>query len=221
VTCEDVGAPAWLQPPGAWLDLDERPNVVNRTCARCGVPIAHRDRRSRHCSALCRDRDRVGSPVGFERLCLHCGVAFKPTKAPHVYCGKTCRDRADLERNRSDYNRRNAERRARQRGAEVGESFTRQQIFERDFWICQLCLAPIDGALSGRKPLAPALDHIVPLNKGGTHSWDNVQASHFACNARKQDRTDVLLLAPPGKEKSHGRSWAITEGPEEASTNKL
>ena len=120
------------------------------------------------------------------------------SKGTHVYCAKVCRDRADVERNREAYNRRNAARRALERGANVGETFTRTDIFDRDGWICQLCLAPIDWRLSGRGRFAPALDHIVPLSRGGSHSWDNVQASHSGCNASKQDRTDVVLLPVPG-----------------------
>lgn len=32
------------------------------------------------------------------------------------------------------------------------------------------------------------LDHIIPLSKGGTHTWDNVQLAHMSCNAGKCDR---------------------------------
>jgi 5-methylcytosine-specific restriction endonuclease McrA len=170
---------------------------TERSCARCGVDISHRDSRSRHCSPLCRDRDYEGSVIGTVRACLWCGAAFAPTKNPHVYCSSQCRSSADIDRNREAYNRRNASRRALERGARTDETFDRLEIFDRDGWICQLCLAPIDWDLSGRDPLAPALDHIVPLNKGGDHSRANVQASHFGCNARKSDRDDVILLPPP------------------------
>lgn len=170
---------------------------VERLCVRCGVNIDHRDIRSRHCSPLCRDRDQEGSVIGTVRDCVHCGREFAPSKNPHVYCSKTCRDRADLERNREGYNRRNAERRARERDARTGEVFTHEEVFDRDGWICQLCFAPIDWNRFGRDPLAPALDHVVPLNRGGAHAKDNVWATHFSCNARKRDREDVLILAPP------------------------
>lgn len=167
-----------------------------RICARCGVDIAHRDVRSRHCSSLCRDRDYEGAAVGTSRNCRLCGSAFAPTKGTQVYCSRECRARNDIIQNRSAYNRRNAERRARERGARIGESFTREQVFDRDGWICQLCFTPIDWTLSGRRPDAPALDHVIPLNKGGSHAWDNVQASHMGCNGSKGDR-DVILTAPP------------------------
>jgi len=131
------------------------------------------------------------------RSCEHCSATFAPTKGTQRFCSPKCRAKADLIRNREAYNRRNAERRARERGARVGgERFTREQVFDRDGWICQLCLAPIDWNRTGRDPLAPSLDHVVPLDRGGTHTLDNVQAAHFACNCSKQNREVVLLPVP-------------------------
>lgn len=172
--------------------------MTDRQCARCGVSIEHRDKRSRHCSTLCRNRDYENAAIGTIRKCAYCGVDFAPSKGTHRFCSKTCGSRSDVERNRSAYNQRNAARRARERGAVVGEIFTREEIFDRDGWICQLCLAPIDWNLSGRSRYAPALDHKVPLKHGGKHMRDNVWAAHSGCNARKSDRLDVLILSVPG-----------------------
>lgn len=172
--------------------------MAGRECARCGISIDHRDKRSRHCSTRCRDRDYEGAAIGTTRACAQCCATFTATKGTHIYCTKQCRDRADLERNRHAYNQRNATRRARLRGARVGSAFTTHEVCDRDGWICQLCLAPIDWTLSGRRPLAPSVDHIIPINAGGAHALDNVWAAHFGCNARKSDRTDVVLLAVPG-----------------------
>lgn len=169
----------------------------SRACARCGVDIQHRDKRSRHCSSLCRDRDYEGSVKGSTRDCLRCGGPFIASKAPHVYCSRECRAQADVDRNREAYNRRNASRRARERNADVGEEFTRTEIFDRDGWICQLCLAPIDWRRTGRERFAPALDHIIPLNAGGKHQRSNVWAAHSGCNASKQDRTGIPIFPVP------------------------
>lgn len=177
--------------------------MIDRTCARCGVNIGHRDKRSRHCSSLCRNRDYEGAATGTIRSCRHCGAAFAPTKRTHVYCSATCRSRSDIDRNREAYNRRNSERRARERGAVVdGQPFTRSDVFERDGYICQLCFTPINWTLTGRHPMAPSLDHVVPLNKGGEHTLANTWTVHFACNASKGDR-DVLTTPVP----LHSSEW--------------
>lgn len=171
-----------------------------RLCARCGADIEHRDRRSRHCGPLCRDRDYENAAAGTVRCCLWCGDEFAPTKGTHVYCKKDCRDRADVDRNREEYNRRNAERRARERGARTCETFTRDEIFDRDGWICQLCFTPIDWRLVGRVSGAPTIDHVTPLIHGGQHTRVNVQAAHMSCNARKRDHLGVVAVSVPGDE---------------------
>ena len=33
----------------------------------------------------------------------------------------------------------------------------------------------------------PSIDHIIPVSRGGLHSWDNVRLAHFLCNAVKSD----------------------------------
>lgn len=69
-------------------------------------------------------------------------------------------------------------RRARKKAAFV-ESITPIIVFERDGWLCGIC-----GKLVGREDAS--IDHIMPLSKGGLHSYVNVQTSHLRCNVRKQ-----------------------------------
>jgi 5-methylcytosine-specific restriction endonuclease McrA len=43
--------------------------------------------------------------------------------------------------------------------------------------------------------MAPSLDHILPLARGGAHDHSNLQLAHRICNSRKSDKgTDQLLL---------------------------
>jgi 5-methylcytosine-specific restriction endonuclease McrA len=37
-------------------------------------------------------------------------------------------------------------------------------------------------------PLAPTVDHIIPVSRAGTHTWDNVQLAHALCNSMKSAR---------------------------------
>jgi 5-methylcytosine-specific restriction endonuclease McrA len=70
-----------------------------------------------------------------------------------------------------------AKRRARQRAAYV-EHVAPAVVWERDEGICQLCGEPAE-------PNDWHLDHIVPLARGGEHSYQNVQVAHPLCNWRK------------------------------------
>ena len=86
-------------------------------------------------------------------------------------------------------------RRATKRNAYVAD-VRRLSIYERDGWRCKLCGKKVRPTAEAPHPLAPVLDHIIPLAVGGTHEPANVQCAHFLCNSRKGDRAanDQLLL---------------------------
>jgi 5-methylcytosine-specific restriction endonuclease McrA len=72
--------------------------------------------------------------------------------------------------------------------------FNRQNLFERDGYRCQYC---------GNSFVAKKLnmDHVVPRDRGGKTSWENVVTSCIRCNSRKGNRdpgeADMLLLREP------------------------
>jgi 5-methylcytosine-specific restriction endonuclease McrA len=60
--------------------------------------------------------------------------------------------------------------------------FTRFNIFERDKNTCQYC-----GSVCDRNDLN--LDHVIPRERGGPTSWENIVCSCIKCNTRKANRT--------------------------------
>lgn len=66
-----------------------------------------------------------------------------------------------------------------------GEKILHLDIFERDEWICHLCNKLIDRHLRGDNWWRATLDHVIPLSRGGTHTYDNVAAAHWYCNMKK------------------------------------
>ena len=82
----------------------------------------------------------------------------------------------------------NAVRRMKRRGRLPHSSYVRRTILERDQWTCQLCGEPIDPALRPPDRMSAAIDHVVPIVKGGANTPDNVQAAHLVCNSRKGGR---------------------------------
>lgn len=70
------------------------------------------------------------------------------------------------------------------------------KIFKRDNHMCMLCNQPLNMNVVVPHPLAPTIDHIKPIAKGGTHEPDNVQAAHFICNSYKShNKFDVMKVA--------------------------
>jgi 5-methylcytosine-specific restriction endonuclease McrA len=59
--------------------------------------------------------------------------------------------------------------------------FTRHNVFERDNCTCQYC-----GQKMDRKDLN--LDHVIPRDRGGETSWENIVCSCISCNSIKGNR---------------------------------
>lgn len=68
-------------------------------------------------------------------------------------------------------------------------------VYERDGWICGLCDEPVDSSLKWPDKMSPSLDHIVPLSKGGHHTFDNVQLAHLTCNVLKGNSMQVDAMS--------------------------
>lgn len=54
---------------------------------------------------------------------------------------------------------------------------------------CGICGKPVDFKLKYPSPLAPCIDHIIPISKGGHPSdIENMQLAHWTCNRQKSDK---------------------------------
>lgn len=62
--------------------------------------------------------------------------------------------------------------------------FTRHNIFERDRNTCQYC-----GVVFERRDLN--LDHVIPKDREGPTTWENIVCSCIACNTKKANRTPL------------------------------
>lgn len=59
--------------------------------------------------------------------------------------------------------------------------FNRDSIFERDDYRCQYCGNHFE-------PVGLNLDHVIPRDRGGKTSWENIVTSCIKCNSRKANR---------------------------------
>ncbi|MBB2964742.1 HNH endonuclease [Methylobacterium sp. R2-1] len=154
-------------------------------CIECLVDLG---RPGRWCSRACQDalnvrartrqreRDRAEWPAG---QCFECSGAFTPLDREQRFCSSACskrhHDRVACAR-----------RRARQIGSEAVDPIA---VFERDGWRCQLCRRKTRRDHRGLKtPLSPELDHIIPLARGGDHTYRNTQCLCYPCNSAKGAR---------------------------------
>lgn len=56
---------------------------------------------------------------------------------------------------------------------------------------CAICGRPVDKTLSQYDPMAPEVDEIVPVSRGGSpYDIDNLQLTHRVCNERKGNRME-------------------------------
>ena len=79
----------------------------------------------------------------------------------------------------------------------VDSDITLQKLYRRDKGICYLCgeLCDWDDKEIRENVIIcgnqyPSIDHVIPLAKGGLHSWDNIKLAHRMCNSLKGDDYD-------------------------------
>lgn len=98
----------------------------------------------------------------------HCRIAAVPPKTG-----------AELKGTRVRYNKR------RRKYYLCGDKIDPYVVYVHYDWICQICKEDIDPEVKMPEPMAATIDHVKPLCKGGTHTWDNVVPAHAICNFKK------------------------------------
>lgn len=150
----------------------QRKWCANPACAKRADRIAERIRNERNCETE-------------EAKCPECGTVFVSQYGDKrkIFCSLVC----GLKQQRRTTK---AVRRARER-TDQAESINPFKVFERDGWRCCGCGVSTPKSLRGTLHAhAPEVDHIVPLSRGGPHSWVNLQTLCRSCNQSKRDRLD-------------------------------
>jgi 5-methylcytosine-specific restriction endonuclease McrA len=176
-----------------------KPETVCRVfagyCVGCGGAFVARNLHQRYCTKTCvtatakaayQANSAVRKAMRSMQGCAVCGgsVGGGETK-PRRYCSDTCARASEttLSSRRAGKSR----RRARLKNVLV-ESVDPFKVFDRDGWRCQLCGTKTPKTKRGTyADNAPELDHILPLSKGGEHSYLNTQCTCRRCNATKSD----------------------------------
>lgn len=155
-------------------------------CVVCGDLFLQKSINHIVCGPECRKKYRTEKRrphLSIERKCKECGAAFKKER---TNSGRTsfCSERCSKKHNKRVHRK---AAKARLRGVSV-ESVDPIRVFERDGWRCHLCGRKTPQERRGTyHKRAPELDHIVPLAKGGEHSYRNTACACRECNAAKRD----------------------------------
>jgi predicted nucleic acid-binding Zn ribbon protein len=72
----------------------------------------------------------------------------------------------------------------------VDKDITLEALYRRDSGFCYICGCKCDwNDRDGLKVFGkyPTIEHLIPVSRGGLHSWDNVRLACFDCNIKKSD----------------------------------
>ena len=87
--------------------------------------------------------------------------------------------------------------RSKKYGVAYESGITLRKLIARDGLTCAICGGECDLNDHSWSDYAgamyPSIDHIIPLSKGGTHTWDNVQVTHMICNSLKSDSIEKVV----------------------------
>lgn len=123
------------------------------------------------------------------KICKNCGEEFETEyKGLREFCSERCRKRKYKEQDK-------IRTRRMQENGEVDKDITLDKVFKKYDGECQICKRKCNYNDFGENinghviygNAYPSIDHIVPISKGGTHTWGNIQLACRLCNSYKCD----------------------------------
>ena len=174
-------------------------NGYGLTCLHCGKDFVSKNCDKKTCSYECMleygksEREKLYNPR--IKQCKNCGVEFATEcgKTNSMFCCEKCKRRYTNKTKRI-YEKTIRIKRIIKNG-NVDKGITLDRLIKRDKSMCHLCggLVDINDYDTNNNGYVicgdyyPSIDHVVPIAKGGTHSWENVKLAHRLCNSIKSD----------------------------------
>ena len=190
----------------AHIDEQKQERIANtpqpiKTCPVCGKEFI--SSMSHICSDECRKqlaRDKANAytikknnELPLRKVnCFECGKEFEyhsEFEGTRKYCSTRCLHKAT--------SRNNKHKRRQYINNSYKETISMAVVMKRAHGKCEICGCKVHkhkGSQFGYDPTGATLDHIIPLSKGGTHTYDNIQLACSRCNSIKSDSLEGVQL---------------------------
>lgn len=162
---------------------------ISKSCPMCNQGFITTKTNKRYCSDSCSyqyrlnkmETERKNNAIQFNKRCKECGKHYSTTKNNSQYCSQECGKRYMNRRKETIRRKRIA------RNGKVDWDISIERLLKRDGHVCYLCGEHVDTKVDTNLGTYPSIDHVIPVAKGGTHTWDNVKIAHRQCNSLKRD----------------------------------
>jgi 5-methylcytosine-specific restriction endonuclease McrA len=121
------------------------------------------------------------------RKCSGCGKEYI-YKKNIKYCSRECSNKIHWYNNKLK-----RERHIKSNGI-IDKDITLKKLYQKEKGICYLCggkcdfndFEVVNNVFKVGKTY-PSIEHVIPISKGGNHSWNNIKLAHISCNSKKKD----------------------------------
>lgn len=164
---------------------------ISKECLHCGAEYQTSCSTSKYCSSTCgykyKQAEKAAKKKLFNIKCKECGKHFSTTNRQRVFCSNVCGNKyksriSEVKRRKTIKN-----------NGKVDWEISIERLIKRDGSTCYLCGYKCDtkdyivteGGTIITGEDYPSIEHVIPVSKGGTHTWDNVKVAHRGCNNLK------------------------------------
>lgn len=187
----------------AWMlaNIGAHSLVHWHTCSKCSKQTQFKNTTHDHemcvkCISVERFRGRKMTKK--ELNCVDCNTLIYGTAAAKR-CVKCARKKARRDKRKADKIRgtstHSIAQRARKKGVVI-EPISRMYVYKRDAFMCYVCGIKVVLSKTYR-PDQATLDHVIPLSKGGPHTYANLKTCCHSCNAAKSDKDVAQHIRVP------------------------
>lgn len=168
---------------------------MEKVCPICNKLFKASNNKKKYCSYECKYGANYKSKISkIEKKCPTCGIIFDSYNIRQKYCSRSCCRRFNESGNK--YNRYLSSDERLKQATNGDRRVWIMSLIKRDNNICAICkkecdlydyeITDIGTMIAGDN--YPSIDHIIPISKGGTHQWNNVQLAHRKCNRIKSNK---------------------------------